>query len=230
MRVGSGPYTIPISIAGATRAVDADAVDHLQPRADARPQRAGRHVHAAGRRRRRRSAARSTTRAAASTSSSRGPATRPAHRRRACWRRCSSSRSPPAPARSRVSGSATIPGGAPAALQFLPAGITVAGMRMAQGDATRLYLRRAAGRHDDRADPRVGGAAAGEGDDAADARSGAAPRAARNADRDRQVQGCRRCRHDSDHRAQGEQRRLSAGSARRWSTACRWPTTRPGGS
>ena len=105
--------------------VDADAVDHLQPRADPRAQRAGRHVHAAGRRHagvqqpgRRQERPHRHRR-------SRGPATRPAHRRRACWRHCWSSRSPPAPARWACRGSAHAFRAATRGAAFLPAGITV---------------------------------------------------------------------------------------------------------
>ena len=73
----------------------------------------------------------------------------------------------------------------------------------------------------DRDDPGVGGHAAGEGDGDAAARGRAAPRAARDAHGDRQVQGRRRPAADRSLEIKVGQRRLSGGSARRWSTAWR---------
>ena len=48
MRVGSGPYTDSDFDRERDAGIDADTVDYLQPGADTRPQRPGRHVHAPG--------------------------------------------------------------------------------------------------------------------------------------------------------------------------------------
>ena len=108
--------------------LDADPVDHLQPGAGSGAQRAGRDVHAPERSdpglqqpdRRQERAHRHRHHA--------GPATRPAHRRPGWpgWsRRCSSSRLPPARRRLGYRDRPRSLEASAAALQFLPAGITV---------------------------------------------------------------------------------------------------------
>ncbi len=52
MRVGGGPYLVPISVSGATRLSTITIAITYNPALVARAQRAGRHVHAAGRRQR----------------------------------------------------------------------------------------------------------------------------------------------------------------------------------
>ena len=70
------------------------------------------------------------------------------------------------------------------------------GRRSTVGKRAGLHLRRDPRRLDPADHPRLGDHAAGEGDDAAAAGGGVAAVAARDADRDRQVQGCRRRRPD----------------------------------
>ncbi len=109
MRVGGGPYTVPVSISGANRLDDAHRVDHLQPSDASRAQRAGRLLHAARRDQRQALRSRWIRRPAGSTSPSRGPAIRSAQRARVSSRRFSSMRSRLALPRSAPAASARPP-------------------------------------------------------------------------------------------------------------------------
>ena len=214
---------------GRVAALRGDHLDHVQPGAAPRAQRVRRHVHAPGRRH-------ADVHAAGGSRS--GP-----HRHRHRPRRRSGRRLDRGPA-----GGDSVRAGGGRHRHAERQRLGHAGRRR-RGDRcssrrreswcashetlhprTRLLVRGTAGGDHDRADPGVGGAAAGARHDSAPEGSGAAPGAARDARRHRQVQGCGRSGHDSDDRAEGQQRRLSARARHPGRRACRWPTTRRGGS
>ena len=92
--------------------------------------------------------------------------------------------------------------------------------RSVQGRA-RLHVHRAADRLDDPDHPRVGGDAAGEGGESAAEGSRAAALAARDADGDRQVQGCRRHGPDPARPRSAPAAKAIRRTSRRWSKASR---------